>query len=77
MVLADAGYDAEHDHRLWHEELGMRRSVIAFNSPQDQAALAEHPLGRLHGDIAGTIMRFMRGCLDQVGIMVQWRLHGS
>ena len=30
-VLADAGYDAEHDHRLCREELGMRRAVIALN----------------------------------------------
>jgi len=30
-ALADAGYDAEHNHRLCREELGMRRSVIALN----------------------------------------------
>jgi transposase len=30
-ALADAGYDAEHDHRLCHQELGMRQAVIAFN----------------------------------------------
>ena len=30
-ALADAGYDAEHDHRLCREELGMRRAVSAFN----------------------------------------------
>jgi hypothetical protein len=30
-VLADAGYDAEHNHRLCREELGMHRSVIALN----------------------------------------------
>ena len=30
-VLADAGYDAEHNHRLCREELGLRRSVIALN----------------------------------------------
>ena len=30
-VLADAGYDAEHNHRLCREELGMRRAVIALN----------------------------------------------
>ena len=29
-VLADAGYDAEHNHRLCREELGVRRSVIAL-----------------------------------------------
>lgn len=26
-ALADAGYDAEHNHRLCREELGLRRSV--------------------------------------------------
>ena len=31
MVLADAGYDAEHNHRLCREELGVTRSVIALN----------------------------------------------
>jgi Transposase DDE domain len=30
-VLADAGYDAEHNHRPCREELGMRRAVIALN----------------------------------------------
>jgi hypothetical protein len=30
-VLADAGYDAEHNHRLCHEELGISRSIIALN----------------------------------------------
>ena len=30
-ALADAGYDAEHNHRLCREELGMRRSVIALD----------------------------------------------
>ena len=30
-ALADAGYGAEHNHRLCREELGMRRSVIALN----------------------------------------------
>lgn len=30
-VLADAGYDAEHNHRLCREELGVRRVVIALN----------------------------------------------
>ena len=31
-ALADAGYDAEHNHRLCREELGLRRSVIALNT---------------------------------------------
>ncbi|MGI4802299.1 MAG: transposase [Janthinobacterium lividum] len=30
-ALADAGYDAEHNHRLCREELGLRQSVIALN----------------------------------------------
>jgi len=30
-VLADAGYDAEHNHRLCREELGVTRSIIALN----------------------------------------------
>jgi hypothetical protein len=30
-ALADAGYDAEHNHRLCREELGVRRSVIKLN----------------------------------------------
>ena len=33
-MLADAGHDAEHDHRLCREELGLRRAVIALN-PRD------------------------------------------
>jgi transposase len=31
MVLADAGYDAEHNHRLCRDELGIGRSIIALN----------------------------------------------
>ena len=30
-ALADAGYDAEHNHRLCREELGVRRTVIRLN----------------------------------------------
>jgi len=30
-LLADAGYDAEHNHVLCREQLGMRRTVIALN----------------------------------------------
>jgi transposase len=30
-VLAGAGYDAEHNHRLCREELGVRQVVIALN----------------------------------------------
>jgi hypothetical protein len=30
-VLADAGYDAEHNHRLCRDDLGIGRSVIALN----------------------------------------------
>jgi hypothetical protein len=30
-VLADAGYDAEHNHRLCRDELGIKRSIIALN----------------------------------------------
>jgi hypothetical protein len=30
-VLADAGYDAEHNHRLCCDELGIGRSIIALN----------------------------------------------
>ncbi len=30
-ALADAGYDAEHNHRLCRDELGVRQSVIALN----------------------------------------------
>ena len=30
-ALADAGYDAEHNHHLCREELGLRQSVIALN----------------------------------------------
>jgi transposase len=30
-VLADAGYDAEHNHRLCRDELGIERSIIALN----------------------------------------------
>lgn len=30
-ALGDAGYDAEHNHRLCHEEFGVRRTVIRLN----------------------------------------------
>ena len=30
-ALADAGYDAEHNHRLCREELGLRQTIIALN----------------------------------------------
>lgn len=30
-LLADAGYDAEHNHALCRERLGVRRTVIALN----------------------------------------------
>jgi hypothetical protein len=30
-VLADAGHDAEHNHRLCCDELGIERSIIALN----------------------------------------------
>ena len=30
-ALADAGYDAEHNHRLCREELGVRRTLIRLN----------------------------------------------
>jgi transposase len=30
-VLGDAGYDAEHNHRLCREDLGVRRTVIRLN----------------------------------------------
>jgi transposase len=30
-TLGDAGYDAEHNHRLCREELGVRRTVIRLN----------------------------------------------
>jgi transposase len=33
-VLADAGYDAEHNHRLCREDLGVRQVVIPLN-PRD------------------------------------------
>lgn len=30
-ALADAGYDAEHNHRLCRDELGLRQTVIPLN----------------------------------------------
>ncbi|MBO1073731.1 transposase [Roseomonas marmotae] len=30
-VLADAGHDAEHNHRLCRDELDIKRSIIALN----------------------------------------------
>ena len=30
-ALGDAGYDAEHNHRLCHEDLGIRQTVIRIN----------------------------------------------
>lgn len=31
VLLGDAGYDGEHNHRLCREELGIRRTLIALN----------------------------------------------
>jgi hypothetical protein len=36
-ALADAGYDAEHNHRLCRDGLGMRQAVIALN-PRNAAS---------------------------------------
>ena len=57
-VLADAGYDAEHNHRLCREGLGVRQAVIALNprnagdrspeTPYRRAMRREFPTGPYH-----------------------------
>jgi hypothetical protein len=42
-VLADAGYDAEHNHRLCRDELGIKQHHRP-EPPQHRAALAEDAL---------------------------------
>ncbi len=37
-LLADAAYDAEHNHRLCREELGIRSTVIALNARRGSKA---------------------------------------
>ena len=45
-ALADAGYDAEHNHRLCRDELGMRRSVIALNARNTAGRAPKAPYRR-------------------------------
>lgn len=45
-VLADAGYDAEHNHRLCREELGVRRGAIALNPRNTGRRWPETPCRR-------------------------------
>jgi hypothetical protein len=57
-ALADAGYDAEHNHRLCREELGIPLTVIALNprkagdrspkTPYRRAMRREFPIGLYH-----------------------------
>jgi len=45
-ALADAGYDAEHNHRLCREELGIRLAVIALNPRNTGGRLPSAPYRR-------------------------------
>ena len=57
-VLADAGYDAEHNHRLCREELGLRRSVIALNPRNVGDRQPKTSCRRaLHHDFPGSLHR--------------------
>jgi hypothetical protein len=44
-VLADAGYDAEHNHRLCRDELGIGRSIIALNRRNNGRRWPKTPTG--------------------------------
>ncbi|WP_245906747.1 transposase [Teichococcus aestuarii] len=45
-VLADAGYDAEHNHRPCRDELGIGRSIIALNGRNTGQRLPKTPCRR-------------------------------
>lgn len=57
-VLADAGYGAEHHHRLCREELRLRRSVIALNPRKAGDRPPKTPYRRaLHPDFPVSLHR--------------------
>jgi transposase len=57
-MLADAGYDAEHNHRLCREELGVRRAVIALNPRNAGDRWPKAPYRRaLHQDFPAGLYR--------------------
>ena len=57
-ALADAGYDAEHNHRLCREELGMRQAAIALNPRNAGDRLPSAPYRRaMRLDFPGELYR--------------------
>ena len=45
-ALSDAGYDAEHNHRLCREELGVRQTVIHLNPRNTEGRWPKAPYRR-------------------------------
>ena len=61
-LLADAGYDAEHNHALCRQELGIRSTVIAINERGANAP----PSGRYRAQMARRFHRRIYGQRWQV-----------
>ncbi len=74
-LLADAAYDAEHNHRLCGEELGIRSTVI----PLDERRAKGPPTGRYRAQMARRFLRRVYGQRWQVesAIRRNKRLLGS
>ena len=74
-LLADAAYDAEHNHRLCREELGIRSTVIPLN---DRAAIGP-PATRYRAQMARRFPRHIYGQRWQIesAISRNKRLFGS
>jgi hypothetical protein len=61
-LLADAAYDAEHNHRLCRQELGIRLTLIPLN---DRRARGQ-PAGRYRAQMARRFLRRVYGQRWQV-----------
>lgn len=61
-LLADAGYDAEHNHALCRRELGIRSTVIPINNRRANAP----PSGRYRAQMARRFHRHVYGQRWQV-----------
>ena len=74
-LLADAAYDAEHNHRLCREELGIRSTVIPLN----ERAARRPPATRYRAQMARRFLRQIYGQRWQIesAISRNKRLFGS
>jgi transposase len=65
-ALADAGYDAEHNHRLCREDLGVRQTVIRVNRRNTGRRWSRTPYHRA-----------MRRCLSKATYNQRWHAEGG